>query len=194
MVAGLASLARAERAVAPKILPEGTLAYVRISDVQDLIAKFKDTATGRMFQDQNIAPLVNQLYGSVEEQFKQIEEQVGLPLTELLKIPQGEVCLALVPQGERPPAVLLIVDVKDKILSVNKLFEKGEALITENGGSKTSEVINDVKVNIYTGPGGQNVIQFEKDGTVVIASSKDLVKPLLAAWTGNSEEKSHGPC
>ena len=190
LVATLASLARAERAVAPKILPEGTLAYVRISDVQDLVAKFKETATGRMFQDQNIAPLVTQLYGSVEEQWKQIEDQVGLPLGELLKIPQGEVCFAVVPQGDGPPAILLLVDVKDKIISVNKLLEKGEALLTENGGTKTSEVIEDVKVNIYTGPGGQSAVQFDKDGTVVITTSKDLVKPLLLAWTGNSEVKS----
>lgn len=190
MVASLASLARAERVVAPKLLPEGTLAYVRIADTQDLIAKFKDTATGRMFQDENIAPLVKQLYGSVEEQFKQIEDRVGLPLSELLKIPQGEVCIAVVPMGEGMPAILLLIDVKDKILSANKLFEKGEALLVENGGSKTSEVISDVKVNVYTGQGGMNVIQFEKDGTVVICSNKDLVKPLLAAWSGNSEEKS----
>lgn len=190
LVATLASLARAERVVAPKILPEGTLAYVRISDVQDLVAKFKETATGRMFQDQNIAPLVTQLYGSVEEQWKQIEDQVGLPLGELLKIPQGEVCFAVVPQGDGPPAILLLVDVKDKIISVNKLLEKGEALLTENGGTKTSEVIEDVKVNIYTGPGEQTAVQFDKDGTVVITTSKDLVKPLLLAWTGNSEVKS----
>ena len=48
--------------------------YVRVADSQDLIAKFKETATGRMFQDPQIAPLVMQLYGSVEEQWKEIEE------------------------------------------------------------------------------------------------------------------------
>lgn len=186
----MASLAQAERAVAPKILPEGTLAFVRISDTQDLIAKFKETATGRMFQDENIAPLVRQLYGSVEEQFKQIEDRVGLPLTEILKIPQGEVCFAVVPQGDGMPAIILMIDVKDKILSVNKLLEKGEALLTENGGTKTSEVINDVKLNLYTGQGGTTFAQFEKDGTLVIASTKEVVKPLLEAWTGNSEVKS----
>jgi hypothetical protein len=190
LVASLASLAQAERAVAPKILPEGTLAFVRISDTQDLIAKFKETATGRMFQDQNIAPLVRQLYGSVEEQFKQIEDRVGLPLTEILKIPQGEICFAVVPQGDGMPAIILMIDVKDKILSVNKLLEKGEALLTENGGTKTSEVINDVKLNLYTGQGGTTFAQFEKDGTLVIASTKEVVKPLLEAWTGNSEVKS----
>jgi hypothetical protein len=190
LAGSLATHARAERPVAPKLLPEGTLAYVRVADSQELIARFKETASGRMFQDPQIAPLVTQLYGSVEEQWKQIEDRVGLPLGELLKIPQGEICLAVIPQGDSTPAIMLIVDVKDQILSVNKLLEKGEALITENGGTKTSEVINDVKLNIYTGPGGQSVTQFEKDGTLVITSGKDLVKPLLAAWSGDSEEKS----
>jgi len=184
------SLARAERGVAPKILPEGTLAFVRVSDAQDLIAKFKETATGKMFQDEKIAPLVRQLYGSVEEQYTQIEDRVGLPLGEILKLPQGEICFAVVPQGDGPPAVLFLIDVKDKILSVNKLLEKGEALLVESGGSKATEVIENVKVNLYTGQGGTTFVQFEKDGTLVIASSKDLVKPLLAAWSGNGEEKS----
>ncbi|MFN0020539.1 MAG: hypothetical protein ACKVP0_19955 [Pirellulaceae bacterium] len=182
------SVAKAERPVAPKLLPEGTLAYLRIADVQDMVAKFKDTATGRMFQDENIAPLVKQLYGSVEEQWKQIEDQVGLPLNDILKIPQGEICVGVVPMGEGTPAIVIIVDVKDKILSVNKLLEKGEALLTENGGTKTSEVISDVKVNVYTGPGGNTAIQFEKDGTLVLASNKDVVKPLLAAWNGEAKE------
>ena len=185
----LSSVARAERPVAPKLLPEGTLAYVRITDTQDMVAKFRETATGRMFQDENIAPLVRQLYGSVEEQWKQIEERVGLPLNDLLKIPQGEVCFAVVPMGEGAPAILFIVDVKDQILSVNKLLEKGEALLTENGGTKTSEVISDVKVNVYTGAGGNSAIQFEKDGTMVLATNKDLVKPLLTAWGGDTAEK-----
>ncbi|MCE9525988.1 MAG: hypothetical protein K8R36_08040, partial [Planctomycetales bacterium] len=190
VLGGLVSVARAERPVGPKLLPEGTLAYLRIADVQEMVAKFKDTATGRMFQDENIAPLVKQLYGSVEEQWKQIEDRVGLPLNDILKIPQGEICVGLVPMGEGPPAIVIIVDVNDHILSVNKLLEKGEALLTENGGTKTSEVISDIKVNIYTGPGGNTAIQFEKDGTLVLASNKDLVKPLLAAWSGDTAEKS----
>ncbi len=186
----LASVSMAERPVGPKLLPEGTLAYVRITDTQDMVAKFKETAAGRMFQDENVAPLVRQLYGSVEEQWKQIEDRVGLPLGDLLKIPQGEVCLAVVNVGEGMPSIVLIADVKDQILSVNKLLEKGEALLTENGGTKTSEVIGDVKLNIYTGPDGQSAFQFDKDGTVVLATNKDLVNSLLKAWNGDTEEKS----
>ena len=182
---------RAERPVAPKLLPENTLAYVRVTDSQDMIARFRETAMGRMLQDEKIAPLVSQLYGSVQEQFAQIEDRVGLPLDQILKLPQGEICFAVIPQqGEGPPALLLLIDVKDQILNANKLLEKGEAALVENGVTKTTDVVNDVKLNIYTGPGGQSVTQFEKDGTIVITSGKDLVKPLLAAWDGNTEEKS----
>jgi hypothetical protein len=164
---------------------------LRVADAQELNTKFRDTAMGRMLQDEKIAPLVSQLYGSLQEQFAQIEERIGLPLDKILKIPQGEICVAVVPQqGEGPPAVVLLVDVKDQILNVNKLLEKGEAAIVENGGTKTTEVVENVKLNIYSGPGGNSVVQFEKDGTIVITTSKDLVKPLLAAWSGNTEEKS----
>src|SRR4029453_18639146 len=63
-----ASSARAERPVAPKLLPENTLAMIRVADAQELNTKFRDTALGRMLQDEKIAPLVSQLYGSLQEQ------------------------------------------------------------------------------------------------------------------------------
>ena len=56
-----ASFVRAERPVAPKLLPESTLAMLRVADAQELNTKFRDTAMGRMLQDEKIAPLVSQL-------------------------------------------------------------------------------------------------------------------------------------
>ena len=57
---------------------------------------------------------MTQLYGSAAQAFTQVQEELGLSLDELLGIPQGEVCLALVGREEGPPAVILIMDVGEK--------------------------------------------------------------------------------
>ena len=81
------SLSRAERAPAPQWLPENTLAYLRIANAPDLIARFKDTSLGRMGTDEQIRPLITQLYGSAADAFVTIENQTGSSLDEILSLP-----------------------------------------------------------------------------------------------------------
>src|SRR5262245_5352931 len=70
----------ADRPSAPRLLPEKTLAYFRVTDTPTLVDRFQQTSLGRIVQDEKVRPLVSQLYGSVENAWKQIEDRVGLPL------------------------------------------------------------------------------------------------------------------
>src|SRR5262245_13568807 len=90
----LAPAARAERPVAPKLLPEQTLAYFRILDTPQLISRFRETSIGRLGQDEAIKPLVSEFYAALQEMWSNIEDRVGLPLNQVLDIPQGEICVA----------------------------------------------------------------------------------------------------
>ena len=78
---------------------------------------------GRMVQQEQVAPLVQQLYGTVNQAFAEAEEELGVSLTELLRIPQGEVVLALVSPRQGPPALVMLVDVGDSRPVVDKLIE-----------------------------------------------------------------------
>jgi hypothetical protein len=119
-------IASAERPPAPKLLPERTLAVLRITDVPLLRERFRETALGRISQDEEVKPLVSQLYASAQELWKEIEDRVGLPLDQLLQIPQGEVAIAFVAPPEQRAAVVAILDVKDQLPQAKKLLEKGE--------------------------------------------------------------------
>ena len=192
----------AERPVAPKMLPEETLAIARISDTQLLIERFRETALGRMGQDEKIKPLVSQLYAAAQEAWKQLEDRVGLPLDQILRIPQGEVCVAFVgprrsggdskrseetDQPQQRAGVVFILDAKDQAPQVKKLLEKGEAFLRENGGTKTNEKLGDQEVAVYSGPEGTSVYQLEREGTILIASTKELMQFALDAWDGKAE-------
>ena len=179
----------AEHPPAPELLPESTLAMVRIADTQELLTRFRETSMGKMSQDEQVRPLVSQVYIAAQDAWKQIEDRVGVPLDKILQVPQGEICLALVPMEDAPPAVIALLDTKDQADTARRLLESGEMALLENGGSKSEDTIEGLPVTIYSLPDGTNVTQLEKEGTFVLTTQRALVAPLLKAWAGQSDEK-----
>jgi hypothetical protein len=183
----LANVSEAQRPVAPKLLPDTTIAYLRVADTPQLIARFRETALGRIGQDEQVKPLVSQLYSTLQTAWGKIEEQVGVPLDQLLKIPQGEICVAYIGSKEGPTGVVALVDVKEQMYVVKKILEKGEEALDASGGKKETEQIDGQEVHAYIDRDGFTTYQFEKEGTFVATTNKELIKPLLASWTGGSE-------
>jgi len=189
--------ARAERATAPRILPKSTLAYVRIADTPQLVSRFRETSLGRISQDDQVKPFVTGLYAAAEDAWTQIEERVGLPLNQLLAIPQGEISVAFIGQTkndegkyEGPSGVVLLFDVKGHLADAKKLLENGGKFIQENGGSIEVEKLDDIELTKYSGPDGNSVFQFEKEETIVLATSKDLAAGIVSSWQGAADGQS----
>jgi len=192
LLAGLVHLScaegvQAQRPPAPKLLPEKTLATLRIVDTPQLLDRFRQTALGRIGQDEQVKPLVSSLYSGLQEAWKQLEERVGLPLEEVLGIPQGEVCIAFAAQDEQRPGVVVILDVRDRTFQVRKLLERGEALLERRGGSKGTETIAGQEVTAYQSPAGPLYL-LEREGTYLLASTKELMQFALDAWEGRVEK------
>ena len=178
----------ADHPPAPKLLPERTLALLRVTDTPLLIERFRETSIGRIGQDEQIKPLVSQLYATAKELWTEIEDRVGLPLDQILKIPQGEIAIAFVAPPEQSPAVVVLLDVKEHLPQAKKLLERGEQFLMENGGSKALEQIEGQEVAVYTGRDGNQVILIERDGALCLVSSKDVAKFVLTAWDGKAEK------
>jgi hypothetical protein len=87
--------AQAERPPAPRLLPEATLAYVRVHDARELKEALDRSSFGRLGREPQIEALVRQLYGSASKAFQVVEQQIGLSLDEVLAIPQGELAIAV---------------------------------------------------------------------------------------------------
>jgi hypothetical protein len=189
ILASAGGIVRAEHPPAPELFPESTLAMVRIADTQQMLEKFRETAMGKMSQDEQIRPLVSQVYTAAQDAWKQIEDRVGVPLDRILKVPQGEICIAVIPMEEGPPGVIALLDTREQVTTAKTLLGRGEQLLLENGGSKATETIEQLEVTIYTTPDGVNIGQFEKDGTFVLTTQKAFIAPLLKAWAGKPEGK-----
>lgn len=190
MILGLITAdAHAERPIAPRLLPEQTLFYLRVANMPELREKFQETATGRMAQDEKLKPLLGQLWQSAVEAFQRVEDQVGAPLHELLAIPQGEICVALVGPREGIPQLIAWLDCGDRIVTMQKLLDRGEQVLASRGVIRSRETFGDVELVIHEPPNQQQrkLTHFIKDNTLVVSSDVDLSKQLLAMWTGEQE-------
>jgi len=187
---GLTPVALAERPSAPRLLPQTTLAVVSVTDVPDLVERFRNTATGKMLRDPQLKPLVDQLYGSLLEATDQLKDRIGLSLSELLAIPQGEITVALVAVEEREPAILALIDVGDQLPNAQKLLKRGTDELERSNAAKSEQTVSGTKMVIYdgVGPRRRKIAYFEKDGTFVLSSDVDVLKQVLTVWNGGEGE------
>jgi hypothetical protein len=184
----LAASAFAARPKAAELLPENTLGMISIPDTQDLATRFMNTSTGRMTQDPEMKPVVDQLYGSLSELVGTVQDKIGLSLPEIVAIPQGEVTFAVVAVKGAPPAMVLLLDAGDNIANARKLFDRWMAVVwgEENEAVKREETVNGAKITVFdnVGPSRRTIVVVEKDSTIVIGNNAEVVKGILAIWNG----------
>ncbi len=181
-----APAAWAERPAAPRMLPEETVLYLRARDMPELIAKFNETGLGKILADEQIKPLVAQLYGTLGEAFAaaSADAELGVSLDAILSLPQGETVLALIaPRGERP-VLIAWIDVAEQAQAMRKLLERGEQALRDDGAAFSSETIRDVEFRVWDPDGNQRrrILHFEKEGTFVFSSNLDFAKEFLNRW------------
>jgi len=82
---------------APRLLPEKTLAYLRIENADEFRVELAGSATGQMLADPKLKPIAGEFYTAASDIFQQVGDQIGVSLDELLAIPKGQVALALFP-------------------------------------------------------------------------------------------------
>ncbi len=174
-----ASSSLAERPSAPKLLPKSTLAYLRIADCPELIEKFQETSMGKLGRDEKIKPLVSQLYGSVAQAFQRVQEQIGVSLDQILALPQGELCAALVARDEGTPVFVAIIDVGDQLPIAQQLLQAAEQQAASEGTPVTREQVGDVTLNLLAGGKG---VYFEREATICFSNNAEMLKTILATW------------
>jgi hypothetical protein len=180
----------AQRPIAPKLLPEQTLVYFRIANAPELIEKFQQTATGKIAKDEQLKPLLGSLWQIAVDAFQKAEQEVGVGLNELLKIPQGEVCIAVVAPEQGAPRSVAWIDCGDKIITAEKLLDRGEKELTDRGAARNVEVLGDVELVSIEVPNARDrkIAYFIREQTLVISSDVDLAKQVLAQMRGEETE------
>jgi hypothetical protein len=179
----------AERPTAPQLFPYNTVVYLRVDDFPELKTDFARTALGAIRNDAAVSPLIDRLYSELLNAFPQIEDELGVTLEDLLKLPTGEVALSLAVTDTARPMFAFIADVGDNTDTANKLIERAEFEHISNAGDLDEETFGETEVTIFRNPGSDDdLFIFIKEETVVMCSSELMATHLINVWEGTAAE------
>ena len=179
------------RVSAVQLLPPNTVLLVWVPNAPELAKRFMNTAMGRMSQDPQMKPLVQDVYGSLVDAVANLKDQIGLTLPELLEIPQGEILLAVVAPEQGPLGAVVLLEAGQQMDRLRQLLAKGtEAVEKQPNVQKSEQTIEDTKVVIYDGlgPERRRAMYCEKDGCLLLSTDLDILKGILTAWHGGAEK------
>ncbi len=173
-----------QRPRAVDLLPERTSVYVHIDNVEQLVSDFQQSNFGRMLQDEEIAPLVSELYAEAQKAYADIQEAVGVPLKDLQSLPTGEICFAVVTPRRKTPLFALIVDVTDETGTATTLLERVHMLVRNRGGEITDETRHGLATRHVRDNDDDDVWYVLHEGTFLAASDETLFDEMLGRWMG----------
>ena len=179
--------ARAERLPLIRLLPADTLVLATVPDARELRDRVSETNFGRMLQDPQLRPLVQNMYEGIRRELAEVEAQLGVTLDELLALPQGELTVALAPSPEGPLALVALIEVGDQHQTAKKLLDKVSVELANRGVEFGEETVAGTQITYYKLRQRQ-FAYFDRDGALVMSTSLSALKYMLDAWeTGLGE-------
>jgi hypothetical protein len=174
-------------------LPKNVLAFMSLRNVSDFKTQWSKTMFGQLEHDEALAEFRADVEKQLAEASQQLEDQIGLSLSELVSIPHGEIAAAaLIGQGGKI-AVVVFLDFGEREGDVQKLLSKAADEFENEGLKRSEEDIEDTPVIVYKKPDddGEKLREtgayFLKDTFLVLGSDHTVLKSVLARWDGKHD-------
>jgi hypothetical protein len=185
------SFAFADRPTAPQLFPDATYAYLRVDDASDLIAKWNQTSSGKLFADPEVRPLVQEMYGSIlnSTESLKLEERLGMTIEECLEIFNGEAAIGLMPGPvDAPPTVCFMIEAKGKIEQLNKLLQS--ALEQSNVHARVAKKVSGIELVdcVPSAQPNEGFAYFINQDVLVGSNSREGLEVLARVWAGQDPE------
>ncbi|MGD9854023.1 MAG: hypothetical protein AB7U20_03645 [Planctomycetaceae bacterium] len=190
-------LIAADGVPAERRLPPGTSLFVSAPDVAVSHERFMKTSFGQMLQDDAFIPIREEIAEWWKEQSESAEQELGIPLTDVLHLLHGEVAFAVVQPPGKDLGAVLFLEIGDHRETLETLLEKaGETL--EEQSERSVESIQDTDVTTYVfnesnqEGGSGSTSYFIKDQYFVLAmagaaNSTGILEEILIRWDGEHD-------
>lgn len=143
---------------------------------------------GRLLADERIAPLVNDLYAEARTAWEDIQKAVGdTPLDELLSLPQGEICFAVITPRRKSPVIALIMDVDPESPVAQDLIDRGRELAVDDGAELDSGTSDGIEYHVVRGNDPDEIVYYVlHEGTFLACSDEEVFTEMMARWVGSA--------
>ena len=201
---------QAEKLSAPKLFPEKTLAYFRIADVKQLKADLDRSSMGKLANDDQLKPIINEFYGTLVKSTEQIVNAIGLDLNQILSIPSGEMAVAVFAGGKpasvdrnkdddgeervnvriTAPIVAVMIDAGDEIANIQVLLKRMDEAIA-NDTEHLQKPLERLTLHSYQNKdrADQQFAYFIDGGTMVACSNIAYIEDLAQVWLGKGGDR-----
>jgi len=194
----------ADKAPNDRLLPQNTYAYVTIPNVGELKTRFNKTHTGRLLADPKLADFLGDVHKKLNELSEEVQKSIGVKLTDIFAIPDGEVSLAvLLPTDAKKLSLAAIIDFGKSRDTVDKILKSADEALDKAGFKKVSREVEGTTLVVYTKEKdkedkkdsdksekpeepdfGSQVAYAIKGDTLIAASSPAGIQDILRRWGG----------
>ncbi|NUQ61364.1 MAG: hypothetical protein HUU20_02680 [Pirellulales bacterium] len=192
LLAGLVSAASAANP-SETLLPDTTVGFLSIPNVQTLVDQFNKTQVGQLMKDPVMDPFVKDVRRQIDERWSGIGDKLGLSIDDLRGVAGGELALALVRPKSGRAEVVLLVDVTSNLDKAKATLEKASANLTQNGAKKSQVEAAGAQVTVFDlpddgrGPQLDKAVYLLKDELLIASDSVDVVKGILQRLGGDAK-------
>ena len=175
------------------LLPETTVALVQLPDFQAAMEKMRETGTGKMMADASVSSLVDGLWEEAELAYDDVKEDVGLELTDLTSLPDGEITFAVIAPRRSNPEYMVIMDLNEEEGVLDRVMERGRELIPQHQKNSEDEEgdgeEDGFEIESFNAD-GKRAHFFRHGNTVVASTSLEELNDLVDRWMGREVEKT----
>jgi len=158
-VAGLFLVAAQGRAATPaeKMLPDSTLAFVKINNAAALREAFRQSQFGQLWNDPAVKAWKNDIMEKVDDASKTLKEKIGVTYTELFELPQGPTSIAFLKRDDPqvPMVLMVIADAGKNTSTMNEVLTKATKQGAANGAKVSTETFRGVTIHVIQPPKGK---------------------------------------
>ncbi len=177
-----------------KLLPKDTLAFFTISDVPEFRQKWDKTSVGQLLHDPKLKPFLDDVEKKIDEASKNMENETGVSIADLLEVPQGELTIALLEKPARKLSFVFMLEFGKNKATIEKLLKKFDEALEKEQAEHTTEEIEKIAVHVYTlkNPEPDNpfktITYFTDESFLVFSTEIEAIKEVLERWEGDSDD------
>lgn len=177
-------------------LPDKIAAFMSIPEFGKFKERFAKTSYGRMIDDPQLADYRQQFEKWMRASAaKEGVLPPGIELDDLLKIPNGEVAMAVTLPGRKASSFVISLEFGDSLDIVEKLIDEAVAKSVEAEWKKDEVDFQGSRITTLEGPTNPNrpkqkpvkVAFVIEDSTLILSSSLDLCQEILDRWDGKAD-------
>jgi hypothetical protein len=155
-VAGLSLVAAQGRAATPpeKMLPDSTIAFVKIQNAAALREAFLQSQFGQLWNDPAVKAWKDDILERIDAESKTLKEKVGVTYRELFDLPQGQTSIAFLKaeNPEVPIVVQIIADAGKNAKTMESVLTRATKQGESNGAKVTTESFRGLKIHVIQPP------------------------------------------